>query len=262
MQVKKMYTRVASQIFTWAGEEPLQLGYDQQTFVVPPRHETARPGFGSIYRGESARDASGHLIPGTLVVSDDFATTEDGGRRQILKVNEFCDYLTRDRDDLFSRGFNIVGTPQEVGPAIEQGIPLYEASQDERARNILATELERRKKFEEKGQPAPPSSSEHQVAWAIKHLRSRQVEQLPSASTDEIFGALQGRYQPIPKPADLPSLKRVTSAQEIYEEATKLGIVLSKTELAGLLGNEPEQTGFVLQKIELKRKAAAEPAPA
>lgn len=262
MKVKKMYSRIVSQIFTWAGEEPLTIGYDGQTFVVPPRHETAKVRPGSIYKLESARDGKGELIPGTLLVSDVTEPTEDGGFRRRMSVSDFCDFLTRDREDLFQRGFNIVGTPQEVKEAIEQGIPLYEASQDERARTILATELERRKKFEEKGQPAPPSSSEHQVAWAIKHLKSRQVEQKPSASTDEIFGALQGRYQPDAQPvAPVVATGRVTTAQEIFEEANSLGVTLSKSELAGLLGNDPEQTGFILEKIKMRR-AAAEAAPA
>jgi len=261
MQIKKMYSRVMSQIFTWAGEEPLVVGYDGQSFVVPPRHETARILPGGIYRFESARDAGGSLVPGTLLVTDLMANTEDGGTRSILSVSAFCDYLTRDRDDLFARGFNIVATAQEVKAAIEQGIPLYEASQDERARTILATELERRKKFEEKGQPAPPSSSDHRVAWSIKHLKTRAQAQVPSASTDEIFGALQGRYMPESKPEVVPTLSRVSSGQEVYEQAVEAGVQLSKTELTALLANDAEQTGYVMEKIKARRAAATAAVP-
>lgn len=256
MQVRKMYQRVNAQIFTWAGEEPLTIGYDGHTFVIPPRHETARVGPGSPYRYESARDGSGDLIPGTLLLQDVVTTTPDGGRRITLSVSDFCDYLTRDRDDLFARGFNIVASPSQVSDAINQGIPLYEQSQDNRAREILATELERQKKYEAKGQPAPPREDQHNVDWAISHLKSREAALKPATSAADIRSVLEGRYTPAPA-AVAAAAKTVTSAQEVYEKAIAAGVNLSKTELAGLLARDEEQIAFVLEKIKARESAGA-----
>lgn len=258
MPVRKMYTRPSYQIFTWAGDEPLQVGFGGQILFVPPIHETARTGGVSIYRFESARDAKGELMPGTLLVKDIDAPSGAGGRTLVFRVTEFCDYLARERDDLFGRGFNIVGAPNEVSEALEMGRPLYEASLDKQAREILANEIERRKKHEAKGEPAPPREDEHRVIWAIKHLKGREQAK-PKTTMDEIRAALDPDYRPVQKPeAVVPA--RVTTATEIYEQAVELGVGLSKTELAGLLGHDPEQTAFVMEKIRLKREAAQAPA--
>lgn len=264
MQVKKMYQRVVTQIFTWAGEEPLVIGYDGNTFVIPPRFETAKLGPDSIYRAESARDGHGDLIPGTIVVADIVTTTPEGSRKIVLSVTDFCDYLTRDRDDLFARGFNIVGSWQEVKEAIESGIPLYELSQDVRARDILASELERQKRFEAKGQPAPPREDQHNVDWAVKHLKSRETSLKPATSADELRSVLEGRFltKPAAAPVVAPAItKTVSSAQEVYDRALELGISLSKSELAGLLGRDEAQVAFVLEKIKAREAQGAE-APA
>lgn len=257
MQVKKMYSRINTQILTWAGDEPLQIAYDGQNINVPPMTETARTGGSSIYRFESARDGKGELIPGTLLLKDVTVQRRDGSYKRALQVTDVCDYLTTQRDDLFQRGFNIVGTPQEVAEALEAGRPLYEASQDERARALLASELERRKKFEAKGQPAPPREDEHNITWAIQHLRARAASK-PKASVEDIRAALEGEYAPTPKSAVTPPRK--VSAQEIFEEAQELGVVLTKNELTGLLTNDKELTAFVLEKIKLRKEAAASPA--
>ena len=257
MQVKKMYSRINAQILTWAGDEPLQIAYDGQFINIPPMNGTARTGGTSIYRFESARDAKGELIPGTILLKDVTVPRPDGSFKRALQVTEVCDYLSRDRDDLFRRGFNIVGTPQEIAEALEAGRPLYEASQDERARALLASEIERRKKFEARGQPAPPREDEYNITWAIQHLRARSAAK-PKASMEDIRAALEGEYAPVPKSAVAPPKK--LSAQEIYAEAQELGVMLTKNELTGLLTNDDEQTEFVLEKIKLKREAAASPA--
>lgn len=241
------------------------IGYDGNTFIVPPRHETAKLGPGSPYRCESARNNAGDLVPGTIVVQDISVTMSDGGRKQVLSVTEFCDYLTRDRDDLFARGFNIVGTWQEVKEAIEQGIPLYEASQDMRARDILAAEMERQKKFQDKGQPVPAREDQHNVEWALRHLASRRTSMKPATKLDDIRAVLEGRITDLPQeaaqvaaPVPVSVTKTVTTAQEVYERAIGLGISLSKSELAGLLGRDEEQIAFVLEKIKAREAAAAE----
>ncbi len=257
MAIKKLYTRIQSQIFTWAGDEPLQIGYNGMLFLVPPFNETARLGEASPYRFESVRDPKGELVPGTLLVKDETVRNNDGSNRRILSVTDFCDYLTGERDDLFGRGFNIVSSVQDVAEAMETGRPLYLAAQDARARAILSSEMARRKKYEDKGEPAPPRDDEHNVIWAIQHLRGRAAQK-PKVKIEDIRSALDGEYQPT-EVAKL-AVKRVTTAQEIYEEAVELGVNLSKTEMAGLLQNDEEQTAYVLEKIKLKKEAAAAPA--
>ncbi len=255
--VKKMYTRVQSQIFTWAGDEALQIGYDGMHFLVPPFNETAKAGGSSPYRFESVRDAKGELVPGTLLVKDEIVRNNDGSSRRVLSVTDFCDYLTRERDELFGRGFNIVSNVQDVAEALEAGRPLYLAAQDARARAILSSEMARRKKYEDKGEPAPPRDDEHNVIWAIQHLRGRAAQR-PKVKAEDIRSALDGEYQPT-EVAKLAT-KRVSSAQEIYQEAAELGVNLTKTEMQGLLENDEEQTAYVLEKIKLKKETAAAPA--
>ena len=258
MQVKKMYSRIVSQIFTWAGEEPLTIEYNGEQFIVPPRHMTAKLGPGSVYRHESARDEKGNLIPGTLLVTDVIQPTGDGGVKRTLTVSDVCDYLASYREELFARGFNIVSTIQEVDEAIQTGIPLWETSQDERARGVLSNELARRKKYEERGEPAPASLSDHLVAWAIKHLNKRRL-QAPAIKSEDLVAALHGRYIEQPKQAEAAPMAAVPivpdRASEIFEEADNLGIPLSKAELAGLLKADQEQTSFVLEKIKIKKEA-------
>ena len=252
MQVKKLWNRVNRQIFVWAGEEPLTLLYNALTFVIPPRFETAKPGVvGSIYRHESARNGSGDLIPGTIVVEDEDMATDTGGSKRVFDTQEMCLYLTRDRDDLFQRGFNIVSTIDEVSIAMEQGIPLYEASQDERARGILAAELDRQKRFEEKGQPAPPSSSDHHIHWAIRHLKSRAPARATHSPAD-LRSILEGRYAADAPPATV-RLPVKYSGAALYDEAKSLDIVLNKTELQAILEGDEEQMNFVRAKIQARR---------
>lgn len=268
LNVRKMYTRIASQIFTWAGLEPLILEYDARRFVIPGRNETAKPGPGEVWTHESARDAKGNMIPGTIVVQD--GHVDAGGQmKTVFRVSDMCEWLASGREDLFARGFNIVGTVQEVAEAIEIGIPLWEQSQDARAREIIATELTRRKNFEDKGQPAPASSSQHLVDWAISHLASRQQQQKPLVETSVLMSALKGQFStpvaPKPEPAAPVPEARATKmvpdrASEIYQECEDLGIRLTREELAGLLRGDPDQTGYVMEKLKIKREALAQEA--
>ena len=263
MQVRKMYSKINQQIFCWAGDERLEIDYDGNRIVVPGVNETASLARKNGFQFESARDSDGELIAGTIVVGDIVATDDVGRKRKVLDVASMCDYLTQARDDLFARGFNIVGSIQEIQDAFDQGRPLYEEAQDARARAILASELERRRKYESKGEPAPPREDEYNVVWAIGHLRKRG-QRKPQTSVDDIRTALEGGYVPpqavesvVPTPKVAPAPpKRAVSASEIYQQAMELGVTLTKTELAGLLGNDQEQTAFVMEKIKVKRAAA------
>lgn len=256
MQVRKLWSRKNSQIFVWPGEEPLAIAFSGESFLVPPRHQFARPGQGSPYRLEGARKANGDPLPGTIVVSDVVTETAGGGYATTLRVSDFCEYLVRDRDDLFKQGFNIVSSPDEVLTAMEMGLPLYEESQVERARAIIASELERRKKFEDKGQPAPPSSSEHLVLWAIAHLKKQDAKR-PKHTADDLRAVLEGRYVAEAPPSTVPE-QPTLSGLPLYNEARELGIQLTKTELQAILEGDESQMQFVRAKIQARRERRVE----
>lgn len=256
MQVKKLWSRKNEQIFVWPGEEPLSISFDGSVIVIPPRHIFSRPGKGSIYKLEGARKANGDPIPGTVVVADVVVETPGGGYATSFDVRQICEYLVRDRDDLFRQGFNIVSTPEEVVTAMEMGIPLYEASQVERARAVIATELERRKKFEDRGQPAPPSSSEHLVQWAIAHLK-RQEARRPAHSADDLRAVLEGRYIQAAPPSTVP-VKETKAGTALYNEAKELNVQLTKPEMQAILDGDEEQLQFVRAKIAARRERLLE----
>jgi hypothetical protein len=249
----KLWSRPSEAILVWPGEEPLQISYDAETILVPPRFETAKVGPGSPYRFPSATDKSSHLVRGTVLVKDRTVSSAEGGWKTVFSVNDMAAYLTRDRDDLFRRGFNIVADVSQVDTAMELGIPLYEASQDERARDIVAKEMDRRHKYEQKGQPAPPSSSDHLVAWAIAHLRSREPKR-PQFSTDQLRTALEGHYDAAVSPATIP-LEQPRTGMELYQDAKDLKVQLSKAELEALFENNEDQMRFVREKIAARRSA-------
>jgi len=256
MQVRKLWSRLNEAILVWPGEQPIVIKYDADEIWVPPRFETAVPGPTSPYRLPSARSKSGTLIRGTTLVKDVAVETPTGGYQIVFDVQAMAQYLIRDRDDLFQRGFNIVSTPDEVLTAMDIGLPLYEASQDLRAREVVAKEMTRRKKFEDKGEPPPPSSSEQDVMWAIAHLRSRDQAR-PKFSDIELRQALEGRYTVDAPPATIP-LSTTSTGQDLYAEAKALRVQLSKTELEAIMNGDEAQMVFVRQKIRLKRDARLE----
>ena len=255
MQVRKLWTRLNEAILVWPGEEPLVLKYNREEIWVPPRTDTARVGPGSPYRLPSASDQRGNPLRGTVLVRDVTVETDSGGYETVLDVQAMARYLVRDRDDLFNRGFNIVSVAEEVAVAMTLGIPIYEKSQDERARAIIANEMDRRRKFEEKGQPAPPSSSEHLIAWAITHLKSRSAEK-PRFTTDALRVALEGRYEAEAPPATIPL--DTTEGATLYADAKASGVQLTKQELAGILDGDQDQMEFVRQKIAARLAAKLE----
>jgi hypothetical protein len=242
----RRWSRTQSQILVWAGDERLTIMYNGD--------EVARKG--GPFRYESAQTKAGHYIPGTILMSDHFSTTEAGGYEKTFDVTHLCEHLERDRQDLFKRGFAIVSDSEDVTPIMrEQLIPAWEANQDDRAREIIQTELERRKKLEAKGNPITPGTSEHLVMWAFKHMAKRQASAAPMLTTDELFKVAAGTYTP-PVQAEKPAAQKYAApddAKSLYGEATALGVKLSKGELDGLLQDDQETKIGVTDKLRARR---------
>jgi hypothetical protein len=260
--------RVNSFILVWPGDEREQVSFDGEVFYVPPGDEIAetresRPD--SPYKFESARDRQGDLIPGTVRVSDRHAMIE-GNRVKVFDADMFVKWIEGIRPDMMDRGLMVVDLPEEVEEAKAEGRPLYEASQDQKARNILEIELFRRKKWEDKGTPAPPSSSEHLVAWAIRHMNERGTA-LSTIPTDDILGALSTGAR---RPQDVRTSKKAVATPKdavapldgktLFGRASELGLNLKKDELAGLLSNDVEVLETVHDRIVEKEAALAEAA--
>lgn len=250
----RRWNRVQSQILVWAGEEPLEIMYDAETFRIPSRNEHAQVGEGRPYRHESARTRSGAYIPGTIVILDAFRDVEGGGRVKTFDVASLCTYLEEQRGDLFNRGLEIVSDPDEVAEVMKELIPKWEASQDARAHEIVRAELQRRKRLEEKGEPLTPGSSEKDVVWAFAHLKHRQANLTPAVSTEDLFAAAGGLYtkSAAPKGAAAP-----TESGTLFQQAEELGIALNKGEMAGLLKGDAMTADFVRKKIAARREELA-----
>jgi len=271
--------RVNKFILVWCGDEREQVGFDGEVFYLPPIDTTAKLEAGSPYKFESARDRQGDMLPGTVLVVDRNAVI-DGNRVKVFDADIFVKWIEMVRSDLLDRGLFIVDMPEEVEQAKVEGRPIWEASQDARARNILELELFRRMKWEQKGQQAPASSSEHLVAWAVKHVNERGTA-LSGIPTDNIRTALNkgsmlpGRpsstasrtssVSPTP-PAPTPG-PNVPVGAGLYARARTLGVKLLKDELEGLLDEDAEVVELVAKKVakveaELKEiTAVAEAAP-
>lgn len=298
---RRMWSRIQSQILTWCGDEPMEVGYDGSLIRIPPVNEIARKGVGSPYRLESATTRQGVPLPGTVLVQDVIQEKEDGGFKKIFDVAEFCAFLERDCQDLFARGLAIVSDPDDVRVVQTECRPLYEASLDARAREVIAQELQRRKRFEEQGQPAPPGSNINDVLWAVKHQRSRasrtRVAQVPTAELHaamaEAFGTTtdfvaprpaprdpeplhappalatigyEEQPQPIPEPVGAEPLPPAAPTQgagasSMIDAAEELGIKLSKNDLTKLIRGDREYWDYLAQEIKERREAAAEPLP-
>jgi len=252
--------RVNKFILVWCGDEREQVGFDGEVFYLPPIHTTAKLEAGSPYKFESARDRQGDMLPGTVLVVDRNAVI-DGNRVKVFDADIFVKWIEMVRSDLLDRGLFIVDMPEEVEQAKVEGRPIWEASQDARARNILELELFRRMKWEQKGQQAPASSSEHLVAWAVKHVNERGTA-LSGIPTDNIRTALNkgsmlpGRVTPSrtssvsPPPPPPPGPPAMPGGSELYARARTLGVKLLKDELEGLLDEDAEVIELVARKVE------------
>ena len=269
-QVKKLWSKKNSVIFVWPGEEPLELAYDGTRIVVPPCDVIARVGVNSMYT-HAAAERNGRPVPGTAVIEDVTSLTPEGGYRSVLSVDAVCRYLTRDRDDLFARGFNIVETADQIEEAMILGVPLYAESQVTRAREILNREAQRQKGYKDRGEQPPPSTSEHLISWAVKHLRSVGPGKQAHAMED-IEAALRGQPAAVAAVASSegarvaaaapvyttdPSLSKVNEAAAVFAEARTLGIGMGNFELQALLSGSEDAIAKVRVKIEAKRRERA-----
>jgi hypothetical protein len=263
----RKFHRLQEFILVWAGDEAKPIMFDGELFVMPPHDEKAEAGPGSPYRYEGVRDALGHMLPGTIAVKDRVETNAQGGYVKRFDVVEFCTWLEDNREDLFAQGFAIVESTDEVEAALASGRPKYQRSQDEYARAVLQQELERRKKWETKGIPAPQSSSEHKIRWAAQHLENR-ARVAPSISDDAIRRVLGGvSAAPAPErvnapvvsdgePREMGDEKRLDehTPGDLFEMAEASGITLTKAEMGKLLRNDLEFRGALLEQIAKKQE--------
>lgn len=258
MARRRQFHRLQEFILAWPGDENLQVGFNGDVMIIPPRDTVAKVGQGTPYRLPAAL-LDGEPIPGTIVLTDRIQTTAArGGYRKNFDAAECCSWMEDTRTDLFNRGMAIVMHPEDVAAAMEEGRPKYEASQEETARNLLMAELERQKKWDGKGVPAPPSSSEHKIRWALAFLESREAAR-PQVSQDHLKRALAGHFGTAPPQAaeqpkamlgsvpaaDAPKELPVT---ELFEMSVASGIKLTKAEMVRLL--DAEDTTFRKELIE------------
>ena len=264
----RKFHRLQEFILVWAGDEAKQIAFDGELFVLPPHDQKAEVGPAAPYRYEGVRDALGNMLPGTIAVKDRVDSTPQGGYVKRFDVVEFCTWLEDNREDLFAQGLAIVEDAEEVAAAMAVGRPKYERSQDDYAREVLQQELERRKKWDAKGIPAPQSSSEHKIRWAAQHLENR-ARVAPTLSDDAIRRVLGGG---IGTPGPVPALALTVEAEPIdpklaldkpldghtpgdmYELAEAAGITLTKGEMGKLLRNDLEYRAALLKQIAAKQE--------
>ena len=296
---RRFYQTIQKQILVWPGEEPERIEYNGQPMYVPGRTEIAQDGKG-FYRADSAIDAHGVFIPGTLVVSDQIRRTPEGGTDKHFDVALFCAYLERDRDDLWQRGLEVVTNVADVEEAASEALPRYEKSMDERARNIIVAELERRRRLEERGNPVQAGSSEHLVVWAFEHQKRRGYTSKPKVTTEDLQRVmlgeppsgteqktdLDGGFVDIPgapefvtapgeKPTAVstdeltsqapvltakPERERKYDPVKMRRTAKHLGLKLNKVELEALLDGDEETVLVIQEKIKLAQEEKAKKA--
>lgn len=255
MRVKRRWNRINAQILVWAGDERLQLKYNGVPIVVPAYNETAILGPKHPFRFAGAKNGSGNMIPGTILVEDIITRTPEGGVIKAFDVGEFCDFLERDQSWWFDRGLEIVTDPLDVETAMESARPVWEQSQIVRAQQIIAAEMERVASHEAKGQPVPLSSSAKDVEWAVKHLRNRAPEQAQFGK-DDLAKVLSGQYVGPPEKTERLTAEKLSS-KELLSSARELGLKLTKSELEGILDDDEDQIAFIKEKIAGRREEQA-----
>lgn len=255
-EIKKLWSKKNSVVFVWPGEEPLSLQYDGMRIVVPPRDAVSRKGVGSPYTHEAA-EIQGRKVPGTAVIEDVTSITPEGGYRVSLSIDHLCRYLTRDRDDLFNRGFNIVESVDQIQEAMTLGIPLYAESQVTRAREVLAREMQRQKGYKDRGETPPPSTSEKLIAWAVNHLRAMGPRQ-QAHNIDDLQAVMEGRAPtvvsspPQAAAANLTTNDVMARAGAVFQAAQAAGIRLNGVEMGNLLRGHEDTIDQVVTKIRAK----------
>jgi hypothetical protein len=262
-----MFQRLQEFILVWPGDENLQVGFNGDVFIVPPHDVVAEPGPGSPYRNPAAKDRDGRPIPGTIALHDIIQSTGPGGRghRKALDAAEACAFMEDSRDDLFHRGFSIVMDPDDVPAAMAEGRPKYDAAQVDRARQILYDELERRKKWDAKGIPPPPSSSDHLVRWAKAHLdshaRKSQQEQISDTELRKALGGelpdlgMPAEHEVKPRPKPVPAAKaEPLSVPELWQMAQAAGVNLVKADMVKLLDGDEDFRARLIEEIAEKQE--------
>lgn len=248
--------RVNKFILVWSGDEREQLQFDGEVFWMPATTETAKTGEGSQFRFEGARDVHSELIAGTLLITDRIRSI-DGNRIKIFDADEFVRWVEGVRGDLLDRGLVICDLVTEVPAALLEGRPLWQASRDAWARETLEVELGRRKKWEEKGLPAPQSSSEEKVLKALTHQRDRGAE-LSAIDTGDIVAALSGQAppaKPLVEQKPVPTLQKL-DGRKLFMQAQNFGLNLKKAELEGLLRDDEDTMKAVADVLHEKAEAS------
>ncbi len=259
--------RVNTFILSWCGDEMEQVSFDGTVFNIPSLNEVAeadKPG--SPYRFDAARTREGRMLPGTVLVADRLGTNPEGVRVKYFDADMFVKWIEAVRPDLLDRGLFICDHPEEVEEAQREGRPLYEKSQDSRARGVLEAELFRRRKWEEKGTPAPPSSSQADLQWALRHLRNRPaaVDTIPSTEITNVLSGVpqsspttSGPEKP-PRELKAESIEETiaaltkTDSRSLHTQAKSMGIKLKMVELTGLLEGDEAVMKDVAERIQAK----------
>jgi hypothetical protein len=251
-EVRKLWSKKNSVVFVWPGEERLEIRYDGMPIVVPPRDVIGRVGLGSPYTHEAA-EVGGRKVPGTAVIEDVTTITPEGGYRTALAIDHLCRYLTRDRDDLFGRGFNIVESVDQIQEAITLGIPLYAESQVKRAREVLSREMQRQKGYKDRGETPPASTSEKLIAWAVNHLRSVGPQQ-QAHRLEDLTAVMEGRPGAPALAGAAVNIERdaMVRAGEVFQTAQKAGVRLNGIEMANLLRGNEDAIARVLTMINAR----------
>jgi hypothetical protein len=264
-----MFQRLQRFIFVWPGDEDVSIGFNGDLFVIPSRDVVADPGSCKPYRFPSAKNKLGQPIPGTIEISDNIKETGPGGGYvKIFDAAECCAWLEDTREDLFNRGFAIVMDVEDIETAMAEGRPKWEKAQEALAREILASELERRKRWDAKGVPAPPSSSEHKIRWAVAHLEMLAEEQpmLSDTALKRVMGGTMvdrlpenagyrktetARPAPPPAPATTPT---DLEASDLFAMAEAAGVKLTKAEMTKLLTGDVDFRAELLNQIAEKQE--------
>jgi hypothetical protein len=271
--VRKLSNRSNKFIVVWPGDKPEAISYDGSVFLLPPRDEIASPRTrGSRYRLASAVDrATETAIPGTIVVEDVFRTIE-GRSVKTFDARDFVEYVENHCEHLLDRGMAIAEYPEEVAEFMKRGIPIFDASNDRKARRILEGELSRQKKLTDQGRPITAASNEKDVVWAHEHLRRRNVSSAPALSSEAIHATLSGvagaapppprvsqRQEPEPPPAVATDAERAAGeGSRLFDQATGLRLKLSRLQIVGLFKGERE----VVNEVKRLIRAADDSRPA
>jgi hypothetical protein len=282
------FQKPAQYIVCWPGDEREQLKYDGHVIVVPAKDEVADESPSSPFRFKAARDARGNLIPGTILLHSQSGTTPDGGLKVTFHPEEFLKGLYSVNQSLFGRGLQVVTEPSEVADAMQKGRPMWEDRQVSAWEEEVSLERDRRKRYEDSGQPPPPPTSAASLRRAVEGLeryhRARQEETIP---TERLFSALAvsrgalPEAPPPPKPVaplPIPDVPQPVLAEEdsgevqdaqddlsadakhLWALCKQHNVELTLNQKEGLLDGNPKTMERVLEKLTKAGVQFGEPA--